>query len=496
MANASVSCSSAQVTLAEPFSYVSNFTATPLGGAKISGMKTASLQNTTYLSFMLSPLAEGSSQQVAIGYHITDPTAALSEALSAAEYQVSFYNRTKDALALSQAKSLILQGRINEALAILSQMRQDAQSLSSSYADYSLYEQEKSAAEAEISSALSLEGDFTSANLSAAYAGLTALLTPYQTSLTSSSDEANSGNYGKALPIIRKGRSAYRTELSEMSYKSLLAAENEYAKARKAGRSAEELSQAESLLSSAQQLYSQPDHLQSYLQSSNALAVLSLLSNSALDAKADAAGQLAQLKAEFTAALAEASAAYDNYSSQYSSLSSQSRKQMPLTPSAAQSKISSAQAKFSSAEKLSDPLKALSGANESLQQLLSVRQSMQEALSGLQKSAYSSLQVAKVAVAEVKRKGAGGADSSAQLDSELSRAESFYTNALYADSLVASDGIIKAANALLSGSSQGIDAKTILLGAVSLIFIAAIAYYFLNSQKKRAPPEKKEMPKA
>ena len=220
------------------------------------------------------------------------------------------------------------------------------------------------------------------------------------------------------------------------------------------------------------------------------------MSDSSLSAGQIATVQLQAIKANFSASLSEADALLGNYSAQYSALTTQSKKQMP-SPSDAQSQMSSAESELSAAEKMSDPIKALAAANGSLAQLLSVRDSLQAAMSSLKASAGSSLQVAKVAAQEVQQKaGQIDAQAASQIQDELSRAENFYSNALYADSLVSSDNVIKAANALLSQQSGGIDIKTILLGAVSLLFIAAVAYYFLNSQKKKPEEKMKEVPKA
>ena len=111
--------------------------------------------------------------------------------------------------------------------------------------------------------------------------------------------------------------------------------------------------------------------------------------------------------------------------------------------------------------------------------------------------ADASLQVARLASSEAKQKSGGSESEAAQIADEVSRAENFYSNALYSDSLVSSERAISAANLLLSKSASGLDLKTVLLAAVSLAFIFGAAYYLLKGQRQSSEKKgKKELPKA
>jgi hypothetical protein len=54
---------------------------------------------------------------------------------------------------------------------------------------------------------------------------------------------------------------------------------------------------------------------------------------------------------------------------------------------------------------------------------------------------------------------------------------------------------MRAANALIS-TNGGLDAKAILLAAISLVFVGGLAYYFVFMRKGGEKKDKKELKKA
>ena len=132
-------------------------------------------------------------------------------------------------------------------------------------------------------------------------------------------------------------------------------------------------------------------------------------------------------------------------------------------------------------------------ANSSYWQLEALNALLLKSLGQIRSSSESSLQVARLAASEAEQKAQG--EEASQIKDEVSRSEGFYAAALYADSLVSSERAISAANLLLAKNAGGIDAKAILLAAVSFAFVAAAAYYFLRHKGQGGKKEKKGIAK-
>ena len=496
LSSSSLACPSATVSIYEPFSGISNLTITPLTGEKVVRAAAAQSGEETQISLTFSPLAKGKDSSFFITYSISDTSQALSDALSQAELLVLTYNRTKDALMLSEAKRLASAGDSNGALSLLSQMRKDAQELSYSAGDYALFLQEKSGAGSALSSMQQIQNSLALANSSSQTAFSSALF-KYQSSLASASDEADSGGYQKAVTILRKAKSDLLSSIAVLSLSSLTSASEKYAAARKmeAGNSTL-LSAAQGELADAQSYYTQGDFAQSLLHSSSALSILSSLVQASSEDASALSTQAESLRSDYAALRAEVEPLLANYSSQYSSLSTQSRRQLPFTPSTATARLSEADKLIEASKKATlTPQDALFQANSSLAKLSSLHASLSSALSSLADSAHSSLDVARAALTEVKSRG--GADDAKQIGDEVARAEGFLSSAMYADSLASSDRAISAANAALSKvGAGGNPLQPIALGLISVVFLAGAAYYFFTGRKRAPPSEKKEVPKA
>jgi len=489
----SLGCSKAELSLFEPYGAVSNLSISPLSGSSILRAQAIPFGNETELSLLFSPLSKGATAQFSISYVIQDQAQALSEALSQAELIIITYNRTKDSLALSEAKSLISLGRINEALSLLSQMRTEAQALSLSSGDYLLFLQERSEANSTISSLISLQGALASAN-SSYLPQFSSALFKYHNAFTSASDEADAGSYQKAITLLRKAKSDSSSSLSALSLSALTKASESYASARKAGSGDELLSVKDALLA-AQSFYTQGDFVQSLLFSSQALSYLSSVGQAAEENDERAIALASAIRSSYDELRSEMGSMLSNYSSQYGALTSQSRRQLPFTSAQAQSRLDEADKLLAASKKAPlAPSEALMQANASYAKLSSLNASVSSALSKLSASASSSLEVARAALAEAKSR-ASEADTE-QIDNEVSRAEEFLSNSMYADSLASSDRAIKAANAALSKSGSAGMLQPVALAIVSLLFLSGAAYYFFSGKRRVPPEEKKEVPKA
>ena len=491
-----LNCPSAIVSVHEPYGGISGLSAIPLSGEKVAHASAAASGSETQISISFSPMAKGKAASFAISFIIQDAASALAEAFSQAELMVLTYNRTKDALALSEARSLAAQGRGNEAISLLSQMRQDAQELSYSAGDYQLFLQEKSAAASELSALTPIQNELLLANSSSQTAVSSALF-KYQSSISSASDEADAGGYQKAVSILRKAKTDLLSSLAALSLSSLADASEKYAAMQKQGAWNSTLSaSAQGELSNAQSSYAQGEFAQSLLHSSAAVSILSSLEQASSESASGMAAQAESLRSDYAALRLEVEPMLANYSSQYAALATQSRRQLPFTPSAAALRLSEADKQLAASKKNAlPPADALLQANASLAKLSSLSASLSDALASLSSSASSSLSVAQAALAEVKARA--GAEDAKQIGDEVARSEEFLSNAMYADSLASSDRAISAANAALSKAGASSNPfQTAALALISVAFLAAAAYYFLTGGK-RAPPEgKKEMPKA
>jgi hypothetical protein len=493
----SVGCKAGEISIFEPYTGITNLSITPLSTGKVSHAAATPVGAETQISFSFSPLAKSKEQQFAISYVVQDPQQALSEALSQAEILVLTYNRTKDALALSEARALASQGRANDALAALSGLRRDAQTLSYSTGDYQLYLEEKASANARLEELLLFQQALANSN-QARLPQFSSALFKYQSSVSQASGEADNGAYSKAVTLIRKANSDLSSSLAALSLSSLNAASDEYAKARKAGAGDSgqaTLLLAKDALSGAQSSYSQGEFTKSLLSSSEASALIAAATGSSEEDAEKALSTAEALRSSYSSLRMQAESLLSNYSSQYSALSTQSRRQLPFTPAQAQSRLDEADKLLAASKKTSlSPQEALLQANSSHEKLSSFHASLSAALSSLEESAQSSLDVARAALLEAKSRASE--EDAKQIGEEVSRAESFLANAMYADSLAASDRAIKAANAALSGSSGTNPLQPVLLAAVSVAFIAGAAYYFFSGRRKAPPSGKKEVPKA
>ncbi len=495
LGSVSVGCNYARIELSEPYA-VSGFTATQLSGAKVSQSSSAASPGGSLLSFTLSPLQAGAQEQVAISYEISDAQSALASALSQAELQVLYYNRSRDIASLSQARLLAAQNRTEEALSLLSQMRKEGRELSASFADYQQFLSENSSATALLSFSLQAQSQLSGQNLTAASAQLALIASKLSEGLAASSAKAQDGDYAAATASARKAASDYRTALASLAWKAASDASDAYAKARQsATQDSLHLVAAQQAITDAQSLFAQGSHLGSFIRSSEASAELTLAAGDISGQNAASAAQLSAIQSRFASLRNDTSALLSQYSSQYAVLSSQSKRQLPITPSEAQGQIDDADKALSAALK-PKPVsqQALLQANSSCQQLLSTHTLLQNSIWQIRSSSESSLQVARLAAAEAQGKAQG--EEALQIKEEVSRAEGFYAAALYADSLVSSERAISAANLLLAKSAGGIDAKAALLAAVSFAFVAAAAYYFFSHKGKGRKKERKAMPKA
>ncbi len=495
----SVDCPTALVSIAEPFLGISNFAATSLGQEEISDKALLHAGSTTYMRFSLSPLMKNTRPKVLISYTIKNSSSALEEALAQAELQVAYYNSTKDALLLSEAKALAAQNKSNQAMEILSSMRKQAEKLSYSNADYQLFLHEKSVAEMEITASQSIQAELLGSNLTEAASQLSSAIFEYSSSVSLASDEADAKGYAKALSGLRKARTKFHSSIALLSSKNSALAAKEYAKARKDATQSEErgFSYAQQQISESQRLYSQGELSLSLLSSARARHALANIVDSRLDTGIQQKQQAEKIREQFSGLLTKTQELLSTYSSQHSSLSGQSKKQLAITPSAAQKKITDAQKLSESSSKPTrTPQDSLSQANKSYQDLLSVHQLLENSLSSLQESASSSLRVAKIALSEVLQKaGEEDEQQAQQINDEVSKAESFLANLLYADSLMSSERAIRSSNSFLEAKQNHVfDVKSILIAAISIAFVAAAAYYFFKRQKQ-GKKEKKELPK-
>ncbi|MFA6328025.1 MAG: hypothetical protein WCY41_01120 [Candidatus Micrarchaeia archaeon] len=492
-----LSCSSGSVSFTEPYSGIANLSVTPLSGEKISRASHSSASGSAQVSFSFTPLTEGKESSFAVSYAISDPQAALSEALAQAETLVLTYNRTKDVLALSEARVLASQGKTNEALAVLSQAGEDSQKLSYSTGDYLLYLQEKSASGVSLPSLLSAQSQLARSNSTFA-AQFSSALFKYQQALSSASYEADSGSYQKAVASLRKAKGEVSSSLASLALSSLTSASEGYAQARKtSGASQGLLSSAESELSGAQAAYTSGDFTQAILHSSAAISLMAEATGATAANSAQLLSSAESLRASYASLRSDVEPMLANFSSQYSALSTQSRRQLPFTPAQAQSRLDEADKLLAASKKTAlAPSDAFAQANSSYAKLSSLNASLSGALASLSSSAASSLSVAQAALAEVKSR-ASQADAQ-QIGEEVARAEDYLASAMYSDSLASSERAIKAANTALSGAASGGNPlQTAALALISLLFIGAAAYYFFFAGKRRAPPEeKKEVPKA
>ena len=493
---ASLGCPSATVSLFEPYAGIANLSVIPISGEKVARASATASGSETQLSITFSPLAKGKASSFAISYVLQDTAQALSDGFSQAELLVLTYNRTKDALMLSEARSLASQGKNDEALSLLSQMRKDAQELSYSTGDYQLFLQEKSEAGSTLSSLTQIQNTLLLSN-SSSQAAFSSALFKYQSSITSASDEADEGGYQKAVSILRKAKTDMFSSLATLSFSSLTSASEKYAAAQKQGEvNSTLLPTAQDELSNAQSYYTQGDFAQSLLHASEALSTLSSVAQASSSSASEMASQAENIRSEYAELRAEVEPLLANYSSQYAALSTQSRRQLPFTPSAATARLSDADKKLAASKKSTlPPQDALSQANSSYASLSSLHTSLSDALASLSSSASSSLAVAQAALAEVKSRAS--ADDAKQIGDEVARAQDFLTSAMYADSLASSDRAISAANTALSkASTSGNPLQTAALALISLAFLAAAAYYFFAGKKRAPPEEKKEIPKA
>ncbi|MCX6770870.1 MAG: hypothetical protein NTX79_02330 [Candidatus Micrarchaeota archaeon] len=491
----SIGCPSATIFLNEPYTGIANLSITPLSGEKVVRASATASGSETQLSLTFSPLAKGKAASFAVSFILQDTAQALSEAFSQSEILVLTYNRTRDALMLSEAKSLASQGKDSEALALLSQLRKEAQELSYSDADYQLFLQEKSEAVSALSSLAPLQSPLLLANSSSQTAFSSALF-KYQSSLSSASDEADAGGYQKAVTILRKAKTDLFSSLAALSLSSLASASEKYAAWQKQGTwNSTLLLDAQGELSDAQSYYTQGEFAQSLLHSSEALSGLSSLAQASSDSASGMAAQADALRSDYSALRAEVEPLLANYSFQYAALSTQSRRQLPFTPAQAQSRLDDADKLLAASKKSSlSSQDALQQANSSYAKLASLHTSLSDALASLASSASASLGVARAALSEVKSRAS--AEDAQQIGDEVAHAENFLASAMYADSLASSDRAISAANAALSKSSGASPLQPIALALISVAFLAAAAYYFFAGKKRAKPEEKKEVPKA
>jgi len=509
LSNIALDCDSAQVQLPEQFSGITGLTIVPIGSEKVSKSQALPEGTASRIAFTASPLRKGSQPRFLVSFTITSPSEAISQALSQAELQVSFYNRSSDAATLAQAKFLISQNRTDEALSLLAKMRAQATSLQYSQDGQTAYEKENSFASELVSSSLQAQESLSSMGLILDAALLAKPTAALQSSLVSAAGEKEFGDYSKAASSLRKAAAELRSSLSQLAWKSSEDASEEYAKARKAEleQSAADkhdagdssLRQAQSYIYEAQRLFTKGEQLQSFISSSRARAILQSLSSSSEQSDAGAKSSAESIASEFSSLKSKTESLLSTYSSLYSSLSGQSKRQLPFTPVQAQQKIDDAQKGLNAALKSKSGLQLLAGANASYAKLQAASNSIESAISSLEASAESSLKVARLALSEAKQKSnPNEASDLSQIESEVSKAEGFLANSLYSDSILSSDRAVRAANALLSKqASGGIDARSILLAAVSLLFIAVAVYYFAVASKKGAKGNgKKKLEKA
>ena len=492
----SIGCPSATVSIYEPYTGITNLSIIPLSGEKVVRATAAASGNETQLSLTFSPLAKGKATSFLVSFVLQDTSAALAEAFSQAELLVLTYNRTKDALMFAEARSLASQGRNNEALSLLSQLRIEALELSYSIGDYQLFLQEKSESASTLSSLVPIQNALLLAN-SSSQTAFSSSLFKYQAALASASDEADAGGYQKAVSIIRKAKTDVFSSLATLSLSSLTVASEKYAAARKQGTgNSTLLLAAQNELSEAQSYYTQGDFAQSLLHASTAISILSVLEQASSNSASETSAQAENLRSDYTALRVEVEPLLANYSSQYAALTTQSRRQLPFTPSAATARLSDADKQLAASKKTSLlPQDALLGANSSIAKLSALHASLKDALASLASSASTSLDVARAALAEAKSRAS--AEDARQIGDEVARAEDFLSSAMYSDSLASSNRAIKAANTALSKAGAGGNPlQPIALALISVAFLAAAAYYFFAGKKRAPPEEKKEVPKA
>ncbi|MCX8194526.1 MAG: hypothetical protein N3G22_00235 [Candidatus Micrarchaeota archaeon] len=489
-------CEYAKVVLEEPFSSVSELSVQSISGARAERLRLDKGASKTTISFYFSPMRRHQSAEFLVSYTIEDLQSAVSESLANAELQVALYKKPQDASLLAQAKLLIGQNRLSEALSILSKINRNS-------ADYLSFqaEQEAFAEENRTASYLLFEASSTQSKISAYGASeralkLSSLILKLNSSIVEAQQAASEGSLSKAASQLRRAQSEFREALSSLSWKAASDSSAAYAKARKEGAEAGVLSEAAQKISEANSLFAAGNYLGALSASSQAEQILSSFFEGGKEAEAQAAAELERIDAEFSRLGQETDQLLLKYSAQYASLSAQGKRQLPISPSAAQQRIDDAEKGLAAAKKQKPSIAGLRQANSSYQKLVSVSELVRKSLENLNSSAHSSLSVAKAALAEVKRKASPGEEKEvSQIEAEVKRAEEYLSLSLLADSILASERAIGASSAFLSKKGSGQD-TSIILGVISILFIAAAAYYFIRKPRQEKKPPKKPIPKA
>lgn len=491
-----IDCASSEVEIYLPYSSPSNISLSCTQGCSGSlSFTRESWQNSTTLRAKL-PVAKGTAKRIAAYFTLEDPSAALSEALFLAEQQLAAFNRTSDALLLADARALAAANRTSDALAILSKMRQGAAELSLIRADFALYSEERSALSESLSSLSSLRDYLLLENSTEAAAIISSPLSKCLASAEAADSDAKSEPI-KALSSLRKAKTALFSSLAESSWDYISGISSSAAKAAKTSKPGS-LGRAWQLLSEAERLYAQGEFAQALAPASEASKALAEAALQDSYAQSNASSTAEALRQEYAVLRNSTGQLLISYSAQYSAISAQGKKKLPITPSEAEKAISDADKGIAASQKQSaSQQEQLALADSSFQKLKSTADILSGSMDSLKQSASSSLAVARAALAEAKAKvGISKKQDVENMENEVQSASELLASGQYGESIASSDRAIKAANAALSGASSQIDTKALLLGAVSLVFIAAAAYYFLRGKKPIAPQEKKEVKKA
>lgn len=500
----SLDCRKASIILSEPYSGVEDYSVSAISGEFATPREPIAIGAGSLLGFSFSPLRMGGPQLFAVSFTIKNASQALSEALQNAELAAQMFNRTNDLDAIADAKRLAALNRTDAALSAVLAIQDSQKTIST--ADYKLFVSENSSAGGLLGSALAAQNNLAGQNFAAPAAQLASLTSQLQSEISKAGSLAEAGKYKSAADALRSASSAFRASLSSLAWKASSQAADDYAKAKKSaqGAHADELSEIEGAVSLSQRQFSSGSQLDSFASSSLAQSRLSMLQTLFAQDSEQTKAAIWRISSDFSSLQKKAEEALSAYSSQYASLTTQSKRKLPITPADAQKALQDAIKGMEKAAGAKDPAgETLLAANGSYASLADLVGKLGAASSSLKSSARSSLGLAKAGLSEAKQK-ASPSDSGdiSAIEKEVDKADGLFADSLYSDSLASSDRALSAASLFVQKKAgQGaLEPKTMALGAVSVLFIAAAAYYFWQSRasgkSKGKRDERREVPKA
>jgi tetratricopeptide (TPR) repeat protein len=463
--NSKLDCDSAKISIPFIYSKISNLSVISTTGKKISSINTIPKNS---LSFSFSPLLKDVEEKFIISFIVENQTEAFYEAQSRANLLLNLSNQTQIKDLIQKAEILAKLNKTEEALFLLDKATQEALVFSSEKSQYNSLSQSLDEMTKKSQEILSQLPESQKIDFLKYYDKL------IQQS-TLSEEYYAAGEYAKASSNLRKGISDFRSNIASFAWNLLDKANELYSKSKNKNQF------SQFLIKKGSEEFSNGQILESILSLSLAIDKLSQNQSENYD--------WASLESDYSKLKIELEDLIFNFTWQYNSLSAQSKRKLPLTPSEAQKSFSSEKKSFENLILKKDE-KSFLAANKSLSSLLSLKKSISESLDSIKSSANSTLQVAKIAVSEIKSK-IQDENLVKEVEEELTKSQELFSNGLYADSLVKSDKIISTANSLLSSNKkESPDLKVVFLGIVSVLFLILIAYYFWSSSKEKKEPKK------